>query len=156
MDTVRQPSRLKPTLIVVTDARHFRLFSTDDHGVSINHISGDVDSVPNPPSRDHKSERPGRAFASSGPRRSAIQPKADPHRAAEENFAKTVAGELEALAASGAFKDIVLFAPPIFLGALREHIGRQSTELLRAQVHKDLTKSTQDEIRDHVRAVLRP
>ncbi|HXZ67658.1 MAG TPA: host attachment protein [Alphaproteobacteria bacterium] len=156
METTRQPSRLKPTLIVVTDAHHFRLFSTGDHGASINHIAGDLDSIPNPPSRDHKSERPGRAFSSSGVRRSAIQPKTDPHEAAEKNFAKAVAEQLETLAAAGAYNGIVLFAPPSFLGALREHFGRHSTELLRAQVHKDLTKSTQDEIRDHVEAVLKP
>jgi len=156
MNTARQPSHLKPTLIVVSDARHFRLFSTGDNGASISHIAGDFDSIPNPPSREHKSERPGRSFASSGPVRSAIQPKTDPHEAAEENFAKTVAGQLETLAASGAYKDIVLFAPPSFLGSLREHIGRHSAKLLRSQVHKDLTKSTQDEIRDHVQAALRP
>ena len=156
MKTARQPSRLKPTLIVVTDARHFRLFSTDDHGASINHIAGDLDSIPNPPSRDHKSERPGRAFAGSGPRRSAIQPKTDSHQAAEENFAKAVAEELEALAAAGVYKDIVLFAPPTFLGALREHIGQHCAKLLHAQVHKDLTKSSQEKIREHVQAALLP
>ena len=156
MDTARQPSRLKPTLIVVSDARHFRVFSTDDHGASISHIAGDLDSMPNPLSRDHKSERPGRAFASSGPARSAIQPKTDPHEAAEENFAKMVAEQLETLTASGAYKDVVLFAPPAFLGSLREHVGRHSAKLMRAQVHKDLTKSTQDEIRDQVQALLKP
>ena len=154
MKTARQASRLKPTLIVVTDAHHFRLFSTDDDGASINHIAGDLDSMPNPPSRDHKSERPGRAFASSGSRRSAIQPKTDPHQAADMAFAKTVAAELERLLATEEYKDVVLFAPPAFLGALREHVGPRCAGSSRAQVHKDLTKSTQDEIRKHVQEAL--
>ena len=156
MKTPHQPSRLKPTLIVVSDARHFRLFSTDDHGLSINHIAGDLDSMPNPPSRDHKSERPGRAFSSAGSRRSSIEPKTDPHKAAEESFAKTVAEELERLMASEAYKNVVLFAPPVFLGELREQFGQHYRKLLRAEVHKDLTKSTQEEIRKHVQEALSP
>ena len=156
MNSPREVSRMKPTLVVVADAAHLRLFSTHDRGASITHLSGDVDAVSNPPSRDHKSDRPGRAFSSAGARRSAIEPRSDPHQKAEETFAKEVARDVGILLSSGAYKNAVLFAPPVFLGALRQDFTEATAKMIVAQVHKDVTKLSTDEIRDHVRDALLP
>ncbi|MFZ1989560.1 MAG: host attachment protein [Alphaproteobacteria bacterium] len=147
---------MKLTLIVVADAGHLRLFSTDDRGASIAHLPGDTDSIPNPPSREHKSDRPGRAFKAGGTRRPAMEPRSDPHRKAEESFAKEVAGHVGSLLSSGAYKNAVLFAPPAFLGALRQDFSEATTKMIAAQIHKDVIKLSTDEIRDHVRSVLLP
>ena len=152
----RQATRMKPTLIVVADAGHFRLFSTEDRGASITHLPGDTDSISNPPSREHKSDRPGRAFATTGTRRSAIEPKTDPHRKSEETFAKAVAKHVDVLLSSGVYKDAVLFAPPAFLGALRQDFAEETAKMIAAQSHKDIAKLSVDEIRDQVRSVLLP
>ena len=147
---------MKPTLIVVADAGHLRLFSTHDRGASITHLAGDMDSIANPPSREHKSDRPGRAFATSGTRRAAMEPRSDPHRKAEETFAKEVARDVGTLLSSGAYKDAVLFAPPAFLGALRQDFTEATAKMIAAQIHKDVTKLSTEEIRDHVRSALLP
>lgn len=147
--------RNKIHLILIADAGRAVFFKTENRGASIETVPGNFDAMPNPPSREHKSDKPGRA-SDAGTHRSAMEPKHDPHKLAEENFARTLAQHLEKVGKSGDYDAILIFAPPTFLGSLRRDISPHVAGLIEGEVHKDLTKSPVDEIQKQVREALFP
>ena len=103
-----------------------------------------------PPTRALGSDRPGRSFASIDRRRSAYD-ATDQHRQAEERFARRAAGLLEQAAREGE-ADLVIVAPPRFLGTLRSMLSAAVRKRLRAEIDKDLVHRDTDAI---ARAVAR-
>jgi len=96
-----------------------------------------------PPSREQGSDAPGRTAASAGHGRSAME-ETDWHQQAEDRFAVQTARELEKAAAAAA--GIIVLAPPRTLGVLRQHWGRRTREKLLAEIDKDLTHHTTDQV----------
>ena len=102
------------------------------------------DELENPATRAAGSDRPGRSFSSTGPRRSGYE-QTDWHRQAEERFAKRAARMLED-AAQGGESDLVLVAPPQFLGSLPHQLEASVRRRLRAEINKDLVHHETDDI----------
>jgi protein required for attachment to host cells len=146
----------KETLILIADAAGAHFYKTQDRGASITPARESISAPANPKSHEQMSDRLGRTHASVGPARSAIAPKSDPHRAAEEAFAKALARQLDTIMQEGPYQDVLLFAPPAFLGALRKDLPRALAQRIAGEFPKDLMKSPQDEIRSHVRNALFP
>lgn len=92
------------------------------------------------PLRDIMADAPGRSFASTGARRSAMEYHADPVRDETRRFALSLLSDLEARRAAGDFDQLVICAPPRMLGVLRELMSAGLAAVVRAQVAKDLTK----------------
>ena len=97
-----------------------------------------------PPSREQGSDAPGRTAASAGARFSRYS-ETDWHQQAEDRFAVQTARELEKAAAAAA-AGIIVLAPPRTLGVLRQHWGRRTREKLLAEIDKDLTHHTSDQV----------
>ncbi len=97
------------------------------------------------PTSEQGSDRTGRAFATSGTRRSAME-QADLHQLEMDGFAKQVAEILQVRAETGDFEELIVVAPPHTLAELRKHRGEAVTNRLVAEVNKDLTKHTIDQI----------
>jgi protein required for attachment to host cells len=146
----------KETLILVADASGAHFYKTHDRGASITPARASLSAPANPRSHEQVSDRLGRTHASVGPARSAIAPKSDPHQAGEDAFAKSLARELEEFAGETSLEAVVIFAPPVFLGALRKNLGRQVSAKIKAEIHKDLMKASLEDIRRHVREALFP
>lgn len=126
---------------LVADARHVRIL--ERHGGAAWAERPDTMSAPdNPASHEHGTERPGRVHESLGSARHAIEPRQDPHRAAEASFARHLANELEKAAATGRYDSLLLVAPPIFLGDLRKALGAATLQRLRGSLHKDIAKAS--------------
>lgn len=92
------------------------------------------------PLRDIMADAPGRSFASSGGRRSAMEYHSDPVREQTRRFATSVLADLEARFDAGEFDELVICAPPRMLGALREAIPEKLAAVVRSEVAKDYTK----------------
>ncbi len=90
---------------------------------------------PHPPSRKIGSDKPGRAFESTGHARSATSPHVDLHQEAEDNFAREVAGVLT----QGAhlYERVLLIAAPRTLGVMRPHLLELESRI--DEIPKDLT-----------------
>ena len=90
---------------------------------------------PHPPSRKIGADRPGRAFESAGPSRSATSPRVDLHQEAEDNFARELAGVLT----QGAhlYDRVLLIAAPRALGVMRPHLLALEDRI--DEIPKDLT-----------------
>lgn len=90
-------------------------------------------SQENPPTNEQGRDRPGRMHDNSGPHKSSME-SPDLHQRAEDTFVATIMAELEQEAAKNAFEKIVLVAPPIALGKIRQEIGPS----LRPKVVKEI------------------
>ena len=91
-----------------------------------------------PATRELGSDVPGRAFASVGSTRSAVE-QTDWHRQAEERFAAQVADLLYRMAHAHTFDHLVVIAAPKVLGNLRAAFHPEVATRVVAEVAKDLT-----------------
>jgi len=69
-------------------------------------------------------------------------------------FADTLAQFLEKSCNSGECEKIYLVAKPPFLGHLRQSLHPNTAKLIRSEIHKDLTQSKPEEIREYLPPVL--
>lgn len=148
--------RIPLTWILAMDGRHAKVWECRD-------LSGSLRVVPDYSfdaedqtsfSRALKSDRPGRSFASSGARRSAIQPKSDPHDLEKARFAAQVSERLTQAAEERQFEQLVVIAPPKLLGEIRNTYSRSLQAALIGEVAKELAYQNADDIWRHARTVL--
>ena len=100
---------------------------------------------PGRPTRDLRSDAPGRAFASVGTARSAIEER-DFHQQEEDRFAAEAAKLLNQRAMNGDFDALFVVAPPRTLGELRKQYHKEVAARLKAEVPRDLTGHPVDAI----------
>jgi protein required for attachment to host cells len=93
------------------------------------------------------SDRPGRAFDSSGHTRHALESEVSPKQEEAIRFADHLAGKLRKAHAAHEFDHLAIVAAPRFLGLLRERIGPAVTRSLTETVDKDLAMLSPQEIR---------
>jgi protein required for attachment to host cells len=105
----------------------------------------------NPATRDQGSDRPGRYNDGPFIHRSAVQ-DTDWHRIGKERFADEVAERLYGLAHRGAFKEVVLIAPPQVLGEMRQKLHKEVGDKVKAEIPKTLTNHTIVEIENLLQA----
>lgn len=133
------------TLLVVCDGAK-ALFLKNEGPVNDPRLAMvDVIGQPDEPARALGSDRPGRAFQSSGTSRSAME-ETDWHDAAEEQFLRSVAMKLSDFAGQGLVKNFVLVAPPKALGLLRSFIAPAVSSAIVHEIAADLTGKPVPEI----------
>jgi protein required for attachment to host cells len=100
--------------------------------------------------REIMADKPGRSFASTGARRSAMAYHSDPVRDGERAFAAKLAEALDRRRRDGDFDELVVVAAPQMLGDLRQAFPESLREVVVAEVDKDLTKLPAHELRDAI------
>lgn len=100
-------------------------------------------------SRDLKSDKPGRSFASVGTRRSAMEPAHDPHNLEKTRFAAALAKSLDEALKAGRFRRLIVIAPPHMLGDLRAHFSKPVAQAVVGEIDKDLMKSDLPTLLEH-------
>jgi protein required for attachment to host cells len=85
-----------------------------------------------------------------GPVGSAYEPARDPREHATAHFARELAKDLGRDLRKGAFTQLVLVAPPRFLGLLRGALDGPLSRALIASVAKDLPRASESELRDQL------
>lgn len=103
----------------------------------------------NPPTHEQGSDQPGRAFASVGARRSAVE-ETDWHELEEQRFAHDVADALARIVRERKVKALVVVAPPRTLAELRRAFHAEVKSRIVAEIDKDLTKQPIYEIEKHL------
>jgi protein required for attachment to host cells len=129
-----------PIWILVSDASRATLYETEKQGDDWRTIG----SYRHPASRLKNSEltptEPGHSAKSKGgSRRTALQPDTTPKQAEMEHFAQQLADVLSAGTTQRHFDQVVLVAPPHFLGLLRRRLSAETEKRLFTVVHKDFT-----------------
>ncbi|MDE1987936.1 MAG: host attachment protein [Alphaproteobacteria bacterium] len=134
-------ARQKPTWIAVLDgtqARFFVLRKIDDRQIfeqTAEALSVDQAGL----LREQRNDRPART-SSVGKARGAVEPRHDYHKLEKHDFARAVAGTLDAAFAGRRYGQLVLVAPPRSLGELRELLSERVRACLAHEMPKNLTK----------------
>jgi len=108
--------------------------------------------------RDLKSDRPGRVFdhaAAAGGRRGAVGHHAtggerSPRKIEARRFARRVTDALDEERRTGRYDRLVIMAPPVFLGLLREEMPAAVHELLSAEIGKDLVHEPPEALNEYL------
>jgi protein required for attachment to host cells len=95
-------------------------------------------------------DRPGRTFNSKGGARHAYEQHDDARTHAVHHFARKLVEELQQAYHRGEFGQLVLIAPPRFLGFLREAMNGSLERALLGTIAKDLPRATEAELCEHV------
>lgn len=141
------------TWILVADTGRGQLFTTElrEHAWQVvkefEHIAGRESSreIENtsPPGRMQQGD-------AQGGRRTALEPRTWPKEAEAEHFAQRLVDFLEDAVAKRDYDQLVLVAPPHFLGMLKKMLGQQSAKKLLTSIDKDLSKLPAAEIRERL------
>ena len=107
----------------------------------------------NPPTHQQGRDKPARVFDSTGSRRSATE-GGDLHQRAEDRFVAEFMRELAADAAASRFEKVVLAAPPVALGAARQHIVPDLQRRIAKEIAADYVKMPVDQITKAIIAAL--
>ncbi len=104
------------------------------------------------PEAEH-TDRPGRSFKRVGPMRHSFEP----HGAGNEQheaFARLLADKLSGLHNGDRFDRLIVCAPPALLGTLRKHMPDALTDVVSAEIAKDLTNIPAIKLPAHFTEVL--
>jgi protein required for attachment to host cells len=142
---------MRPALIwiLVADGQKARFLASEKRNEDLAPALPDM-IVPNPPTREQGTERPGRVHESVGARRSAYEPPTDMHRQAKRDFAKSIAETLLEKTREGAFDKLIVVAPPEMLGDLRSALAPETKARLIGERAKDYTELTPREIKEQL------
>ncbi len=144
----------RTTWILIADGAHARVLETVGIGHKLVPVERMAFEVELPPSRDLGTERPTRTHDAMGDGRHAVDAKTDPHRSLKRNFARSVAQKLDAELSNNAFDRLVVIAPPVTLGDLRQSFSKAVSHRVMAEVGKDLVKHPNDKVRSHLDGVI--
>jgi protein required for attachment to host cells len=143
------------TYVLVADGARARLYANHGVGKGLQPVSGATHKADlHHHDRDILSDKPGRAFNSVGQGRSAMEPQTEWHRFEKHKFAREMAKVLDSAAASKSFDRLILVAPPATLGDLRTELGDATRKMVTAELPKDLTRHAEQELPQHLAAVL--
>lgn len=145
---------MKDTWVVAAESSRARIFRCRALAGPYTEIETLAHEAGREHSRDLKSDRPGRSVGSHGGQQHAVEPPTDPHRHERAVFAAQIAERLEHGRVQGEFADLVLVAPPAFLGELRAALGTDCSRQVRGSLDKDLVREPVEEIARHVAAAI--
>lgn len=147
--------RYKNTWIVVADGMRAQIYNNKGPGTGISAV------LPEPMAADPLSgteianERPGRVFDSVGEGRHGVQPATDPGRHHQKAFAAEIATILDQRLNNKEFQQLVVIAAPKMLGDLRAALGENIRKLVIAELDKDLSKLTIQDLARRVGEVIK-
>jgi len=148
----------KRVWILLADATRARVFTCGGEDEGIRAVEdGEIENTElHRHTRDAGSDRPGRSYESVGGARHAQEPRVDLHRQEKERFARKIADYLASNAQSNRFDELILVAPPQFLGELRDGLDKQTASRVIREVAKDLMKLPAPKLAAQLRSLVRP
>ena len=138
------------TWIVVCDRTRARIFNSIwPHEQPWNEVGDLVHPEARQHERDTISDGPGTFAGASGARHAGDQKTDFRHRTAEE-FARQVVDHLEQHRLRDNFGEVVVIAPAVFLGVLRETYAAPLARMVRREIDKEYVHLTSDELQERL------
>lgn len=138
------------TWILVAESSRARLYAADNRRSDIT----ELEDMAHPEGRLHAgdlvSDTAGSDGGSIGQGRHVLDERSDLKQTAAAGFAKRLANRLEAARHAGAFRRLVLIAPPAFLGLLRDKLSKEVLALVARQVDKNLVQQQPEAVRPYL------
>lgn len=103
----------------------------------------------NPATREQGSDRPGRFSSGPGLGRAAVD-DTDWHEISKKRFAKEIADALYGHAHKGEFERLIIVAPPLMLGEMRQEFHKEVSDRVVSEIPKTLTNHSTSDIQSIV------
>jgi len=147
---------MKPTRtwILIADGSRARVLENDGPGHGLRVVDGMTFDGDHASTHEIVSDRAGRSHSSVGPGRSAIEAHSDPHRNLKKKFAHQLADVLARGLEQKSYDRLVIVTPPSALGDLRAALSVAVRAKVSDEVAKDLTKTPNSELADHLKNVV--
>ncbi len=143
----------KETWIVVANSSYAKIYKVENNKKLV-----EIKQFEHPESRMHDRDlvtsNLGRTNASTGYRRSSMEPQTEPKIQEVHIFAKEISHYLDHAREKENLGRLYLTASPSFLGVLRQTLSSLTDKLIVGEVHNDMTHLKPDEIRSHLPLVL--
>lgn len=138
------------TWVVVADQSAARIFDAAGPTRALEEIASYAHPEGRAHARDLKSDQPGRAFDSAGQGRHAMEPKVLPKEQEAIGFARFLSDKLEDARTKNQVDELILVAPPEFLGHLRATLDKDAKKIVAAEHPLNIVKLRAEEIRDRI------
>jgi protein required for attachment to host cells len=147
---------MKPdrTWIVIADGANAKVFEHSADNPKLEPVRGVGFATRLPRTRELVTDRLVRSFESQGRARHAKTERTDPHRELKRTSAEKLAGMLEAQLAAKRYERLVLVAPPVTLGDLRDALAKGVRVRVAGELAQDLVKTPQSRLLRHLRGML--
>jgi len=132
--------------ILAADSTEARLFTRDKKFSPPVEVRDWLHPESRLPGRDLENDRQGATFSSHGYGQNDNQKHTEPKKREAQDFARELAGHLDAARANGEFKSLSIVAEPAFLGLLRDKLDGKTLELIDREVSKSLTRRSAETI----------
>ena len=142
------------TWVLIADGARARILENHgpEHGMAA--VDGMEFTGDHSATHDLVTDRQGRSFSSQGPGRSAIEARTDPHRDLKTKFAHRLADVLASELEQDRYHRLIIVAAPATLGDLRHAISDKVRATIVGEVAHDLTKTPNNEVSGHIKAML--
>ena len=142
-------------MIVVADSARARIFTADSAHSALN----EIETMAHPEGRMHEqdmvSDMPGKVSGKGGGGDHAFQEKIEPKEEEMIEFAKRVADYLDDARKANKLNKLLLVAAPAFLGELRTHLSKETSEKIVFELDKNLAQHSVEDIRQHLSKFLK-
>jgi protein required for attachment to host cells len=141
---------MKHMMIVVADSTRARIFTVDSARSPLN----EIETMAHPEGRIHEqnlvSDLPGKDSGKGGGGDHAFQEKIEPKREEMIEFAKRIADYLDNTRKANNLNKLAIIAAPAFLGELRTHLSKETSEKIVFDLDKNLAHHSEEDIRSHL------
>ena len=135
------------TWILVADSARARLFSLGDGAARLEEVGDFINAAARTPGHELESAPPARVHDRFGEGRHAIDARTPPKDKVAARFAGELKSELERGHAEQRYDELVLIAPPRFLGMLNAALGEHLHGSVVLKIAKNLTRKNAETIR---------
>jgi len=136
--------------VVVADTAHARIFSAEQPNSELK----EIETLVHPEARLHEgdmvSDSPGRERNASGAGSHDVGHTSDAKQETAMRFAEQVTGVIENGLIAGRFNKLYIIAAPAFLGIMRKHYSSATSQSITAEINKNLTTHSANEIRQYL------
>ena len=141
---------MKTTWVLVAESSRARIFST----TKTNGPLTEVEILEHPQSRQHEqtltTDLPGRDYDAAGLGRHAMVNSSEPKQQEAIVFARQIASVLDKNRKNNQYDQLVLMAPPGFLGILRDQLNDNIIKMIVHEQNNNLVQHTAEDIREHL------
>jgi protein required for attachment to host cells len=141
--------------IAIADGEHARFVQPDANNV-LRTVQAIDSASAHLRSSDIGSDRPGRAFESTGSAHHGVGQRHDLHRMEEAKFVRMVAEQLNAKVTNGELDELLLIAPSHAMHELQGALDAATKARLVGTLEKDLVKTPDHELWPHVQQWVSP
>lgn len=137
------------TWVLVADRGRARILAPDSNSNLLVEIEGFVHTESRLREQDTVTDGPGH-FSGGGAARHAGEPEKDFKHDTAEKFAQELASHLEKKRQKKEFDKLAVVAPPLLLGVLRKKFPTNLTNSVVAEINKDLSQYTPEQVQDQL------